>query len=93
MYVLSANFITHRPAAQHDPQSSFPRIAGRNLKWDLQQERATGKGRRTDLAAPTEDNELAEEAPPLKSIMYLYPREKGAFVREQDASYRAIAQS
>jgi hypothetical protein len=47
------------------------------LKWDLQQERDTGKGRRTDLAAPTEDNELAEEAPPLKSIMYLYPREKG----------------
>jgi hypothetical protein len=36
--------------------------------------RDTGEGRRTDLAAPTEDNELAEQAPSLKSIMYLYPR-------------------
>jgi hypothetical protein len=33
--------------------------------------RETGEDRRTDLAAPTEDNEVAEQAPPIKPIMYL----------------------
>jgi hypothetical protein len=39
--------------------------------------RDTGEDRRTDLAAPTADKELVEQAPPIKPIMYLYPRERG----------------
>jgi hypothetical protein len=33
------------------------------------------------LLHPVEDNELAEQAPSLKSIMSLYPKQEGLLVR------------
>jgi hypothetical protein len=44
------------------------------LNWDLQQDVIQVKAAVLTLLLPTEDNKLAEQAPPMKSIMYLYPR-------------------
>jgi hypothetical protein len=40
----------------------------------LQQDEIQVKAAVLTLLLPEEDNELAEQAPSLKSIMYLYPR-------------------
>jgi hypothetical protein len=90
MYVLSANSITHRPAAYHDALGSFPLIAGRKLNWDLQQDEIQVKAAVLTLLLPTEDNKLAEQAP--NEIHYVpVPEGREAFVRGQDASYHATA--
>jgi hypothetical protein len=50
------------------------------LNWALQQDEIQVKAAAVTLPLPTEDNKLAERAPPMKYIMYLYPsREKRLF--------------
>jgi hypothetical protein len=46
------------------------------VKWDLQQDEIQVKAAVPTSLLPAEDNKLAEPTPPLKSIMYLYPRQK-----------------